>query len=446
MIRHLKRVAESIPAPVGRVLAGIPFSWRLGREYAISRREIEMFHGLPASAQIDRIADQLRAILKHHLGRTHSLGTQIYPREQLDELQSYAGEAFFECYARLPLLTKEVLRSYSPPEIDPGSLQLNTGGTAGSPLTFRVDRHAFAREWAHMHYIWEKLHYRPMDLKLTFRGKNLGTTPIRYNAVHNEYLVNAYLPVEKTAAAVRKIVNQVRYLHGYPSLIYQFVRQCGEDRASGHRLIDALRKNLKGILYGSEYPAPAFRDYVDSVLPVPSIAWYGHSEMCILAYEVARNIYRPFHTYGFTEAVKLPAEASARLVGSSYHNTAFPFIRYDTGDLLESEHVRGFVESFTIREGRIGDFVTDRAGHPISLTALIFGRHHRFFERGEFVQVEHSEPGNMCLVVVIKGDEFANDAALLDLFDLRDVNMHVAIRRSDAPILTRSGKIRLLLD
>ena len=41
----------------------------------------------------------------------------------------------------------------------------------------------------------------------------------------------------------------------------------------------------------------------------------------------------------------------------------------------------GLVKEFAIKEGRSGDFIEDRNGKKIPLTALIFGRHHKAGEK-----------------------------------------------------------------
>ena len=48
---------------------------------------------------------------------------------------------------------------------------LNTGGTTGAPFCFYIDKNAFAREWAHMHYIWELKGYNYKDLKSNIKRK-----------------------------------------------------------------------------------------------------------------------------------------------------------------------------------------------------------------------------------------------------------------------------------
>src|SRR5699024_3989439 len=93
----------------------------------------------------------------------------------------------FHDIKRIPIVRKEDLQSFSLKKrsnITEEGTKVNTGGTTGKPLEFYIESDAFAREWAHMLYIWSGLGYSRKDLKLTFRGKNIGENALQYNAVN----------------------------------------------------------------------------------------------------------------------------------------------------------------------------------------------------------------------------------------------------------------------
>ncbi|MEX1027728.1 MAG: CoF synthetase [Candidatus Paceibacterota bacterium] len=444
MRRQLKSVGEKVPRSIGRIAARIPYAWRLGAEFKATQHRIQQIEAAAPDARAEQAGLWLKAVVAHHADKS-----QLY-RDHLGEaaqsLGSVNGTDALRRFSSLPVLTKQILQGLlveQPSSPSNGAMRINTGGTSGNPLSFFVDKNAFAREWAHMHTIWRKLGYHPTSLKLTFRGKNLGKRALRYNAVHNEIHVNPYLPFEVTAKAVAKVAPNIDYLHGYPSSIYEFVRQSTESPSLGDDVLVGFQKRLRGIFYGSEFPAPLYRDFVDDVVGVPSISWYGHSEMCILAYETDRNVYVPMHSYGFTETIPTDDEGEF-LIGTSYFNTETPFVRYNTGDLVSSTSANGFVESFQVLQGRVGDFVTDRHGQRISLTALIFGRHHKFFDVGQFVQVRQTEPGKMTLLVVLPENVLTDDLA--SQFDLSNVAIDCDFEVRSTPVRTPAGKMPLLVD
>jgi phenylacetate-CoA ligase len=201
---------------------------------------------------------------------------------------------------------------------------------------------------------------------------------------------------------------------------------------------------LKGILLGSEYPAPPYRSVIEKAFPVPTISWYGHSEMTVLAGENGTPlVYEPFHSYGFCEAVPSP-DGQMHLVGTCYDNFASPFIRYDTGDSIAPEQVEnGLLASFRIQNGRLGEFVLDQTGHPVSLTALIFGRHHKAFESAEFIQISQDRPGHAILHVTTRTLGTADQ--MMKRFDLGNINMTFDIECREQPVRTERGKIPLLI-
>ncbi|WP_133126224.1 CoF synthetase [Vibrio breoganii] len=351
----------------------------------------------------------------------------------------------FKClkdFSKVPIVTKSDLKLFeinNRSHIERRVFKVNTGGTSGEPLSFYLDKHAFAREWAYMHYIWSTIGYSYLDLKLTFRGKNNKGKPLRYNVIHNEYIVDAYVSLQSIVDSVRKLAHRkdIKYLHGFPSSIYEFCKYLKRNEIDASRLFNG---KLKGVLLGSEYPNPIYRRLIEEVLSVETISWYGHSEMAILAYERKEKFaYSPLQTYGFTESVKIDSVQSS-LVGTSYYNLNSPFIRYDTGDLVKEEkYSNGILDSFEISAGRVGDVIYDRKSNPISLTALIFGRHHRAFDTVDHVQIRQSVYGEAVLCIT------SSKPVSLDLFDLDNVDIEFSLEKLEKPFKTKAGKVPLLI-
>ena len=112
---------------------------------------------------------------------------------------------------------------------------------------------------------------------------------------------------------------------------------------------------------------------------------------------------------------------------------------------LKDSKVR-LVKEFAIKEGRSGDFIEDRNGKKIPLTALIFGRHHKAFDVADYVQIGQPEPGRATLYVTLKNDktglgETGSDLACL--FDLSNVDIDFDFKLVDKPIRTAMGKLKL---
>lgn len=442
--KTLKGLVERIPYPIGRIMALVPFGVRLGKGYAAAKAECRLF-----DCSIGQLGESRVAYAVEHFRKVFEYSREKFPCYR--ELYAKAGvlDLKVESVAdiqKVPIVDKKWTREHFA-EFK-GAYRLNTGGSSGEPTAFWMDKECWAREWAHMHTIWERLGYKYTDLKLAIRGKNLGRRPFAYNPVHNEYIINTYLSVKDYADDLKRLFEKrkPKWFHGYPSSIYQFILECeGTYGVKGTR---QLFKGVVGLLLSSEYPHPYIVQKFESY-GLKWTSWYGHSEMAVLAYgtiEESNNLnnqtilYHPFVTYGFAEV------EDGHLLGTSYHNFDMPLIRYDTGDLVEKVEVEGGGGqrsfAFKIKEGRSGDFVEDKNGKRIPLTALIFGRHHKAFDIADHVQIRQQEPGKATLVVSGSKAVLAGKAMSV-LFDLTNVAIDFNMEIVDKPIRTAAGKLKL---
>jgi phenylacetate-CoA ligase len=434
----VKRSLEKLPPYPGVFLNFLPFSLRLGSDYTDA---LKLAEKLTRDDHVSRerfIIDSFNKIFshfRHHNGfYKHLLQQHHCTLESIKSLDDIKN---------LPVLTKSILKEVP---IEERSLpqfcyrQFNTGGTSGSPLSFYLEKNFYAREWAHMHYMWKKIGYEPGKTKITIRGRNIDGV-YKYNFNQNEFLINAY---HSFGANDFRMLHRVfskyntEFIHGYPSAIYSFLREVS---ASAPSLIDFLRRNIKGIMLASEYPSPVYRDFIEKTITTNTISFYGHTEGVILAAELEKKYeYVPFLSYGYTEAVK--KDDSWHLTGTSFYNYAAPFIRYDTEDIIKPAWDEyGYLRSFEISDGRIGEFIQDANRKNISLTALIFGRHHQLFNKAGFVQIKQPAPGEIIVY-------YSNPTAIENpeaLFDSGNLNLKIRFEQVSEPFRTPLGKIPLLI-
>lgn len=426
----IKEIIERLPYPIGSIMSRVPFSLRLGELYERLKdgctQSIEW-----SDAQREQYSvGKFRTIFEY--ARKHfPCYRELYEKAGVLDLEVKS----FADIAKVPIIDKAWARKHFM-EFK-GTYRLNTGGSSGEPTAFWGDRECWAREWAHMHTIWEMLGYDYRDLKLAIRGRNLGRRPFSYNPVHNEYIINTYLNVKDYAAKLTRLFakRKVKWFHGYPSSIYQFILEC--EAAYGKDGTHELYKSVRGLLLSSEFPLPYMKEKFNEY-GLRWISWYGHTEMCVLAYDKnCNNRYHPFATYGLAEV------ENGHLIGTSFHNFEMPLIRYDTGDLVEATKVSaaGMIEEFAIKEGRSGDFIEDKNGKKIPLTALIFGRHHKAFDVADYIQIGQTEPGKATLYVTTNDRSVRR--GLENLFDLRNVDIDFEFRVIDKPIRTLLGKLKL---
>jgi phenylacetate-CoA ligase len=434
----LKSLAENISPGAGVYLNYLPFKMRLGNDYnrffqladKLIRTDYET-RKCYILKNFDKIFNHFKTNNRFYNQLIITANINLKKITNLNEISD------------IPILTKALLREIPIEDrtiMKYGFTQYNTGGTTGIPLSFYVENNFYSREWAHMHYMWKKIGYNPTHTKITIRGKSLGKIYL-YNFNQNEFLINSYHTFStKDYLDLLNVFKKynTEFIHGYPSSIYNFLKEVS---VQAPFLLDFLKKKIKGIMLGSEFPSPHYRNYIENLLTKNTISWYGHTEGVILAGELFQKYeYVPFLSYGYVEAVK--KDGYYHLIGTCFDNYAAPFIRYDTEDLINPNfNKNGLLESFEITEGRLGEFVVDKNNKNISLTALIFGRHHKLFDVVDFIQVKQKVPGE----IVVYYSNSSNIETPNELFDSSNLNIDLIFQQVKEPFKTPLGKIPLLI-
>ena len=435
LVKYKNLIGNAVGPKLGTRLHGAPYWLGLGYNYHKQKKNIK------SSINEQDYFDKLFSIV-HYAYRNIPFYRDLYQKNDFHPKNLKKKSD----WTKIPIITKHDLRTWQICKRSIGKhyLQINTGGTSGQPLEFRIPSNAFAYEWAHIHTIWQSRGYNFCDIKLTFRGKHFDHDILKYNAIHNEYVVNASANMKDVLSEIIKLSKTVNlsWLHGYPSLIAEFADVVSKTNAEE---VKNLIFNIKGILLGSEYPAKIYRDKITSYLSTNIITWYGHSEMSVLAIEREEGIYHSLPTYGYAESVTKGNNNPNHLVATSLFNKVHPFIRYDTGDLIEPVSVCKGSLAFRISSGRVGDFVIDKNGQRHSLTAIIFGRHHDVFSYVDHVQIRQKYSGSVD--ILLSGlDTNINVTAVNELFDFDNLNIDFNFFSIDEPIRSATGKILLKID
>ena len=171
------------------------------------------------------------------------------------------------------------------------------------------------------------------------------------------------------------------------------------------------------------------------------LSWYGHSEMCILAYDLKSDYnYLSLSTYGYSE------EQNGMLIGTSFHNFDMPLIRYQTEDLISSvKNDNGMQSTFKITGGRSSDFIEDKNGQQHSLTFFL-GRHHDIYYHADFIQIYQVIPGQVTYYIVPSRDFKLGSRDLCSFFDLPpSLNIDFKFCLIKKPIRTERGKLKIKL-
>ncbi|MFM9986967.1 MAG: phenylacetate--CoA ligase family protein, partial [Flavobacteriales bacterium] len=123
---------------------------------------------------------------------------------------------------------------------------------------------------------------------------------------------------------------------------------------------------LKRCIVTSEVCREEDKQVIEKALGVPVIREYGASELDVIAIEDIHGRWAVNETNLFVEVLSednrvLPLGESGRIVISSLHNKAMPFIRYDIGDIgVLDEDDRGLV--LKKLSGRVNDTIVLPSG------------------------------------------------------------------------------------
>jgi phenylacetate-CoA ligase len=443
LLSKLKVNDIKLPISVGQCLSYIPYSCRpvIRQTYVRSKKEIATFNQYGDKQKEQFIFDRIYTIVKYAISfvdfyRDYYSACNF----KLSDLQ------IFPDIDKIPVINKDVLLKYpigKRTNINVPKYIVNTGGSSGHSLSFYIQPSSMGHEWAHMHTIWSKLGFHPSDIKLGIAGRGNIKNCIEYDFTRHSVDLDIYKPFSTYSDLLKKLLckHPVKYLHGYPSALYELALYCKSDT----ELRDLFRESLKGAFLSSEYPYSYFRDVIEAAFNIPSVSWYGHTERCVLAYEKYEKFkYYPFQTYGYTETVKKD-DGTHGLIGTSYYNQASPLIRYDTEDSVNNPIYDGHIlKSFEIKDGRKGQFVIDKDGNKISLTGLIFGRHHKLFDYCSHIQISQQKKGEAIILYVLN-KQLPMGESPDSLFDAINVNIHFLFKEIENPIKTPSGKVNILV-
>jgi phenylacetate-CoA ligase len=239
--------------------------------------------------------------------------------------------------ARVPLLTKDDVRSHYPEMLDPRyaccSVSAHTSGTTGQPMTMRLNEYYVAFDYACMFRHWARAGYRFRDRYAAVRSyvPDTPAAPLwKYNRWQNTLYMSAYHLKPSNAERYLEALLQFRpaYLRGYASSLHVLAEFAYPRRAEFGF--------VRGLFSASETLSPQERSVIEGTFGKKLWDWYGMTEPAVVITE--RDDHEGMEVnweYGYAEFLEAPGLASdeRRLIATSLHNPVMPFIRYDTQDI-----------------------------------------------------------------------------------------------------------------
>jgi len=251
---------------------------------------------------------------------------------------------------KLPVLTKDVIKrnweQFVPAGLDSMRfVQKATGGSTGTPFEYRTTKDDLMMSMCHQIRGWNYLGYEFGDRMVTMGGSSL-TLGIRsslgrrlHETVRNVRMLSSFDMGEEDMRRYASVINSFRplYVFGYASSIYFFSEWASRHGTSLHR--------PKAVFTTAEKLFPKARESIERAFGCKVYDSYGVNDSGVSAIECEKR--EGFHINterALMEVVddqgRQLTEGTGRILGTSLHNTAMPFIRYDTGDFATITEAR----------------------------------------------------------------------------------------------------------
>lgn len=327
-----------------------------------------------------------------------------------------------------------------------------TSGTTGTPLTVYRSFESAAMEQAFIRRHWAWAGFGPGSTRVTLRGDMVvpltqDTPPFwRWNRFERQLLVSSRHLREPFVGHIIDEIRKIRplALQAYPSTAYslaQFLQQRGE----------VLR--IPFLFSASEPLYDHQRELIAESMGCTIMDMYGMAERVAFATgcEFGRMHLNP--DYSFVEIVDesgQPTEGEGFIVGTTFHNSAMPLVRYR---LTDRTRIRpescDCGRAFTVIDpvtGKYEDVVTGISGNPISPSVLTFAfKGVDNIAKSQVAQVGIGEW--QIRIVPMPGFSMVDEAKLVD--NIRrsvDAEVKVDIVLKDELLNTEVGKFRWIVN
>jgi len=255
----------------------------------------------------------------------------------------------------------------------------HTGGTTGTALEFAKSKEAVAWHWATAWRHRGRFGLRHTDPYVVFAGRSvvpLGSMepPIwRRNLPMHQTYVSVHHMTRRNMLPLVQYLKQrcFAYYLGYPSALYLLARYLLDE---GVRLPTPPRM----VVTASETVLPHQRRAIEEAFNSELTDHYSSSESCGGISECERHAYHPDMEFGILEFLSMEGmrSKSRKIICTSLHNKAMPFIRYDVGDVatLSDDMCPCGRQTLTIEriDGRIEGIIVTPDGRQLGRLDFLF--------------------------------------------------------------------------
>jgi len=244
-----------------------------------------------------------------------------------------------EDFYSLPIINKETVKTDYDKILNEKHVNsyLNTSGTTGSGLKYPVSREFIYHQWA---MFWKFRMMHGADLN-TWCAYLIGKTILNKDKTRPPFWIKSYstkqlllsLPhlnastVELYLKEIKR--NRIKWLHAYPSALNLLAGLIQDKNL--HKVIREL--NLSLITTSSEILYSYQKKNIEDIFGCSVRQLYGLTEGVANIFECEYSNLHVDESFSFVEFIKDEIHPDHyKIIGTQYHNKAFPLLRYDTGD------------------------------------------------------------------------------------------------------------------
>jgi len=244
---------------------------------------------------------------------------------------------------KLPILTKDIIKKhwedFKPVGLDTMKYYANsTGGSTGTPFQCRLFKYDRFLSGAMLYRGWGYAGYELGDKVVFLGGSSLdiGSKPFIIKKAHEiARNIQKLSSFDMDTDNIQKYVDIInsfkpKYLRGYPSSLNFFANYITKNNleiispsgifTTAEKLFPNMRRNIENAFNCDVYDGYGLND--------GGVSAYECSEHLGLHIDMERSVMEVVDRNGYQLD-----EGEGRILATSLHNFAMPFIRYDTGDI-----------------------------------------------------------------------------------------------------------------
>jgi len=351
----------------------------------------------------------------------------------------------------IPIMDKDTIRKnfndFIIPDCKDKVIEHRTSGSTGERFKFMINRqllNAWQTAFIYRHY--SLLGIKPLDRRVTIGGRLFANKPpfFVYNKPENQLLLSAHHVnnSENLKIYIKEIIDyQPKFIQGHPSAIFV--------------LADFMKRNniktnnkVNGIFTTGESLSEEDASLIENVFDTTLLQQYGSGENIISAIQLPdRDGYAVDIERGFIELALNEKTNGHEIIGTSFLNETFAFVRYkmnDYADPATENTVMGLPRIFKKVIGRTDDYLRnskDEIVLPVTIRMTI----KPYLGTGENYQIVQT--GSKSYSLYLMGNKIIKKEIeiISSLKNILGIDSKIEIITSDS-LVTAGGKLRNVIN